>query len=233
MALFTDIKNDNIHQQAVKAPSGLWEEQRLRLSSFSDADKEMLMYLPFSSREDDTILAQIRHCLYNGTKLRLSDESSANCSDASILRQIRCINYEQLTKSTPAPEAAHQSCPVCQQSALTLNTKEKEACHVWHDELKVWSWPGAPARRLAQKRPGNKQSLKRLTDTQRAQTSPTHQTAEKRARSLVLLEELASKHGKAVAIVPLAGYCSHCQYQSIGGAVTQLSLCSPSMQPAV
>lgn len=66
--------------------------------------------------------------------------------------------------------------PTGLQSVLTLNTKEKEACHVWHDELKVWSWPGAPARRLAQKRPGNKQSLKLLTDTQRAQTSPTHQT---------------------------------------------------------
>lgn len=32
-----------------------------------------------------------------------------------LLTEIRCINYEQLTKSTPAPEAAHQSCPVCQQ----------------------------------------------------------------------------------------------------------------------
>lgn len=66
--------------------------------------------------------------------------------------------------------------PTGLQSMFTPNTKEKKGCHVCRDEHKAWSWPGAPERRLAQKRPGNKQPLKCLTDTQRSQTSPTHQT---------------------------------------------------------
>lgn len=69
-------------------------------------------------------------------------------------------------------------------------------------------------------------------------TSASFFTAEKRARSLVLWDEvwwkqeqptyhvtwnkpadwccqLARKHGRVMAIVPLAGYCSQCQYQVI------------------
>lgn len=91
-----------------------------------------------------------------------------------LIFPVMCSSREAGWKKSQPP--FWNGSPTGLQSVLTLNTKEKEACHVWHDELKVWSWPGAPARRLAQKRPGNKQSLKRLTDTQRAQTSPTHQT---------------------------------------------------------
>lgn len=55
--------------------------------------------------------------------------------------------------------------PTGPQKAITLNTKEKEACHVWHDEHKAWPQPAVPQRRPVQERPGNKQPLNYLTHT--------------------------------------------------------------------
>lgn len=83
--------------------------------------------------------------------------------------------------------------PTRPQKAITLNTKEKEACHVWHDEHKAWPRPAVPQRRPVRERPGNKQPLNCLTHTD---SSSQPHTRDRRQPAMTFMTQSASWKGK-------------------------------------
>lgn len=81
------------------------------------------------------------------------------------------------------------------EKAITLNTKEKEACHIWHDEHKAWPQPAVPQRRPVRKRPGNKQPLNCLT---RTDSSSQPRTQDRCQAAVTLMTQSTSWGGRGL-----------------------------------